>query len=516
MPRPRRPAAAQPPSAAARRPGPRGRPRCGPGRSARRRPGPRPTPGPHRPPLRSGRPGGTSWGRGPARAPAGWPPTTAASLIALSVVARTASCRARTWPWTKPRRWDSAASTSTSARPVPSKAASSCSYFAMTPGPRGGRLERGDLREPRVPLEQRPVVLGHRGHPSSPRAAAPPGAGHAQVEPVDHEVEQLGLARDVGVDGHRRQAGGRGDRAHRHRVEPVAVGQADGGVDDVVHRPRPARPSTGRPAAVAVRLPRPVVAPQQRQGTARLAAAGAFASPWEQIVATSTLCAVHRTPYSIWRSPCISPVPRSPSTSPTSARRPTGPLATWASQEEMAADGFASLAHPEAGFNLIYLRVGLETFKPASAAGPCRRAAGRLHRGGRRRRAPAAGRRGGHRRHRLPRPSRGVSGTCSSPTPTASSTSWSSGSSRPTRSTPAEPPQWTGAAPRRGAGSAAVEGQVLGGVQPDHGAGGVPGDPARRGQRDDDGGEEGGRDAPRGRLAEQGAHPAVDRPGAAP
>jgi uncharacterized glyoxalase superfamily protein PhnB len=37
--------------------------------------------------------------------------------------------------------------------------------------------------------------------------------------------------------------------------------------------------------------------------------------------------------------------------------------------EEMAAEGFASLAHPEAGINLIYLQVGLETFKPASAAG---------------------------------------------------------------------------------------------------------------------------------------------------
>ena len=37
--------------------------------------------------------------------------------------------------------------------------------------------------------------------------------------------------------------------------------------------------------------------------------------------------------------------------------------------EAMAADGFCSLAHLEAGFNLIYLRTGLPTFKPASAAG---------------------------------------------------------------------------------------------------------------------------------------------------
>lgn len=48
--------------------------------------------------------------------------------------------------------------------------------------------------------------------------------------------------------------------------------------------------------------------------------------------------------------------------------------ASWAKQflgftEEMAADGFASLAHPEAGMNLIYLATGLPTFKPASVAG---------------------------------------------------------------------------------------------------------------------------------------------------
>ncbi len=38
-------------------------------------------------------------------------------------------------------------------------------------------------------------------------------------------------------------------------------------------------------------------------------------------------------------------------------------------QQEMAADGFVSLSRPDAGFNLIYLRTGLPTFKPASAAG---------------------------------------------------------------------------------------------------------------------------------------------------
>jgi predicted enzyme related to lactoylglutathione lyase len=37
--------------------------------------------------------------------------------------------------------------------------------------------------------------------------------------------------------------------------------------------------------------------------------------------------------------------------------------------EDMAADGFVSLSRPDAGFNLIYLRTGLATFKPAHARG---------------------------------------------------------------------------------------------------------------------------------------------------
>ena len=48
--------------------------------------------------------------------------------------------------------------------------------------------------------------------------------------------------------------------------------------------------------------------------------------------------------------------------------------AAWAQKylgftEAMAADGFASLSHPDAGINLVYLRTGLPSFKPASAAG---------------------------------------------------------------------------------------------------------------------------------------------------
>ena len=37
--------------------------------------------------------------------------------------------------------------------------------------------------------------------------------------------------------------------------------------------------------------------------------------------------------------------------------------------QEMAADGFVSLGRPDAGFNLIFLRTGLPSFKPAALAG---------------------------------------------------------------------------------------------------------------------------------------------------
>ncbi|KIA64802.1 MULTISPECIES: VOC family protein [Nocardia] len=37
--------------------------------------------------------------------------------------------------------------------------------------------------------------------------------------------------------------------------------------------------------------------------------------------------------------------------------------------EKMSADGFVSLERPDAGLNVIYLRTGLKSFKPASIAG---------------------------------------------------------------------------------------------------------------------------------------------------
>ena len=37
--------------------------------------------------------------------------------------------------------------------------------------------------------------------------------------------------------------------------------------------------------------------------------------------------------------------------------------------EEMRYDGFVSLSRPDAGFNVVFLRTGLETFKPPTMAG---------------------------------------------------------------------------------------------------------------------------------------------------
>jgi hypothetical protein len=41
---------------------------------------------------------------------------------------------------------------------------------------------------------------------------------------------------------------------------------------------------------------------------------------------------------------------------------------TFGFEREMAADGFVSLTRPDVGFNVIYLRAGLPTFRPRDRA----------------------------------------------------------------------------------------------------------------------------------------------------
>jgi len=64
----------------------------------------------------------------------------------------------------------------------------------------------GDGRGPGVGLEQGPVLGGDRGDPLLPRLPGGIGARHLLVGGVEHQVQQFGLARHVGVEGHRYDA----------------------------------------------------------------------------------------------------------------------------------------------------------------------------------------------------------------------------------------------------------------------------------------------------------------------
>jgi hypothetical protein len=51
---------------------------------------------------------------------------------------------------------------------------------------------------------------------------------------VDHPVDQLDLVGHVVVERHRRDAQLVGELAHRQRLEPVAVGEGHGGLEDAL------------------------------------------------------------------------------------------------------------------------------------------------------------------------------------------------------------------------------------------------------------------------------------------
>ena len=108
----------------------------------------------------------------------------------------------------------------------------------LAPGLAGdrGRLERAghreDLGQVGEPLAQQPLErLGGRelargGHAVGEAAAAVAVAGHRGEEP--------GAAAEVDVDHLARQAGGVGDRGHRHGVRALLAHELEGGVEDAL------------------------------------------------------------------------------------------------------------------------------------------------------------------------------------------------------------------------------------------------------------------------------------------
>ena len=130
------------------------------------------------------------------------------------------------------------------------------------------RAHSGHCGDPGVAVEQPSVLAGDRFHPGAPRFAGAVDARHLPVDGVEHEVEQLGFARDVGVERHGCDAESGGDPAHGHRIEPGGVRQLDRGRDDLVDRPALFR-ATARRAVAGF-------PPQQFEGAGWVTCATAF------------------------------------------------------------------------------------------------------------------------------------------------------------------------------------------------------------------------------------------------
>jgi len=132
---------------------------------------------------------------------------------------------------------------------------------------RNGRTLPGCVQQPRVPLVRRPARAGDRLEPGAP-VVGRRGVQRRELpeRAVDHEVQQLGLGRDVGVEGHRADAEVGGEAAHRERPEALGVRERDRGVHHAVD----GEPGLGT-AAAGGRLHQP---PQQGQAAGRVAGAG--------------------------------------------------------------------------------------------------------------------------------------------------------------------------------------------------------------------------------------------------
>lgn len=76
--------------------------------------------------------------------------------------------------------------------------------------------------------------LGPGGDGGAPAVQVRDGRPQFAECPVVHQVEEFGLARDVGVEGHGGAAEPFADGAHRERGHAVRVGDRDAGGDDRV------------------------------------------------------------------------------------------------------------------------------------------------------------------------------------------------------------------------------------------------------------------------------------------
>ena len=117
---------------------------------------------------------------------------------------------------------------------------------------------------------------------------------------VDHEVDEHGLARNVGVDRHRAEVEAIGDASHRHRLESLGIGDLD-------RRPsrRRRRSSAGaaRGSGAAALRAASLVPPEQRDRDRRVALLSAIARSFR--VHRMVMSVVHRTLYETKEIGCL-------------------------------------------------------------------------------------------------------------------------------------------------------------------------------------------------------------------
>lgn len=87
-----------------------------------------------------------------------------------------------------------------------------------------------------MPQKEIPITRGDESHPLLPASRLPGWLVNVDIEltknGVNHQVGQLGLPGNMGVERHGAGMQAAGDVAHRDGSEPLGVGDVDGGGDD--------------------------------------------------------------------------------------------------------------------------------------------------------------------------------------------------------------------------------------------------------------------------------------------